>query len=118
MSAEASLGQDRLQADAAGEDQDDPVPMGLAVLAEPAEELVHRLPPLGSDAVVSPLEQPVDEDRQLVDGEHDRAVVLGEGREDLVPLLPPVPVVDPGAELDPHLMRGHSLQTGAYLYLG
>ena len=79
MGAEPCLGQDRLQADAAGEDQADAASMGLAVLAEPAHELVRACRRSGSDAVVIPLEQPVDEDRQLVDGEHDRPVASGRG---------------------------------------
>ena len=87
-------------------------------LRKPAHELVHRLPPLRGDAVVGPLEQPVHEDRQLVDGEHHRPVALGQGGEDLIPSLPPVPRVDPCPELDLDLGDGHRVDSIAGLSQG
>ena len=118
VGAEPGLCQDRLQAHAAGEDQANAASMCLAVLAEPAQELIRRPPPLRGDAVVSPLEQPVDQNRQLVDCEHHGPVAFGQSGEDLVPLLPPVPGVDPRPELDLDLVDGHRIDSIADLSQG
>ena len=98
MGTEPGLLQDRLQAHAAGEDQTNPALMFLTVLAQPTQELVHRLPSLRRDAVVIPLEQTIDENRQLVDGQHYRPAVLRQGRENLIASLPPVSRINPGSQ--------------------
>ena len=84
------------QAHAAGEDHGDAALVRLNALAKPAQEFIHRLPSLRGDAIVMSLQHPVDEDWQLVDGEHRRAFVLRQRREDPVTLLPPVSTIDSG----------------------
>lgn len=97
--AEAGLPQYRLEAYASGEDHRDPAPVLLAAPPEPRQDRVGRLPALRGNAVVLPLEEPVDENREFVEREHHRQVVLTECLEYLVALLPPVARVDSRAEL-------------------
>ena len=101
--------QDRLQADAAGGDQAYSALVVLTVPAQPAQELVDGPLPLRRDAVVVVLQHPVDEDRQLVDRQHDRPIALGQSGEDLVAFLPPASSVDSRPQLHAHLGDGHRL---------
>ena len=92
--------QDRFEADAARQDHRDPAAMRLAVPAQPAQERVRHPPPLRRHAVVRVGEQPVDQDRQLVQRQHHRLAARRQRREDIVAPLGPASGVDPGAQLD------------------
>ena len=98
MGAESSLPEDGLKPHTAGEEHDNPAAVRLAVPTQPGHEFVHCLLALWRHAVVLPLEQPVDQDRQLVNREDHRPLVCGERRKDFVPLLSPVSGVDTGAQ--------------------
>ena len=76
-----------------------PSPMGLSVPAQPAEKCIRLLPAFRCDSAAVVLEQPVDEDRQFVDGEHDRPGAAGERCEDRIAPLGPIAGVDSGPQL-------------------
>ena len=86
----------------------------LDVLPQPAQEFVHAPFSFRGDAVVVPLEHPVDEDRQLVDRQHRTPLVLCKRREDSVSFLPPVSGIDPGPQLDAHLGEGQRIDPIAH----
>ena len=111
VGAETGLPQDRLKAHAAGEDYANPTLVRLHILPKPAQEFIHRLSSFRGDAVVVALEHPVDEDRQLVDREHHRPLVLRQRRKDSVAPLPPVSAVDPGPQLYAHLGDGERIDS-------
>ena len=83
--------------------------MRLAILAQPSHEAVHRLLALRRHAVVLPLEQPIDQDWQLVNREDERPLVFGQGRENFVPLVLPVAGVDTGAQFHLDLRDGQRI---------
>ena len=111
VSAEARLPEDRLEAHASREDHGDAASMVLGAPPKPRQERVGRLPAFRRDAVVLPLEEPVDENRQLVEREHHRQIVLGERLEDLVALLLPVSRVDSRAQLDLQFRDGQRVDS-------
>ena len=96
VSAQAGLLQQRFKSDAAGEDHGHAPAMGLAVAAQPAQKRVREHPSFRRDAIRVALEQPVDEDGQFVDRQHDRFVARGQRSEDSVAPVGPVAGVDPG----------------------
>ena len=88
----------RLQAQAARQDQRDPSPMGLPCLAQPAQERVRVLLPLRSHTSHLVLQQTVYEYRHLVDREQDWAATFRQGSQDRVTSLRPIPGIDLGPE--------------------
>ena len=115
VSAEPGLLQERFESYAARQDHRDSASMRLPVPAQPAQELVGRAPSLrrGQPGVV--LEQPVDEDRQFVDGADDGPVAHGQSREYRIASLRPVSCIDSRAQFHLDVRESQFLESFAYV---